>query len=607
MFQSFTSNSDSSNSKKRLADLRAAMNENGIDWFLVPHADEHQNEYLPERAERLAWLTGFSGSAGFALIGLEQAFVFVDGRYTVQARSQVDTNCFELKDLISEGPTEVAKETISTDQRVGFDPWLLTMAQKENWEKVATDIQAMLSPTQNLIDQIWTDQPKPPLGKAWLHPVSYAGRSASEKLVDIRKQITKDKADYLLLTDPASIAWAFNLRGNDLIHNPLSLAWSLIPASDQKPLVFIDKRKLDTTNEAALGEIAELHPPSDLTTTLQAVSDEKAIHCDPNLVASSLAEIIKEAGGSIAKKRDPVVLLRAIKNEVELDGARQAHIRDGVAVSKFLAWLDKQPDGSVTEIASATRLEQSRAETALDMGSELKEISFDTISGAGANGAIVHYRVTEETDATLTKGSVYLVDSGGQYLDGTTDITRTVAIGTPPPEAITNNTLVLKGHIAIARAVFPASTRGVDLDALARMPLWQNGKDFAHGTGHGIGSYLNVHEGPQSISRRGMEAFQPGMIISNEPGYYKENEYGIRIENLVIVREAKEMPNGDKPMHYFETITLCPIDTRLIDATLMNKDEIDWLNQYHRRVQGELAPFMNSEELEWLTKATSPI
>ncbi len=408
------------------------------------------------------------------------------------------------------------------------------------------------------------------------------------------------------MSDPASIAWAFNLRGSDVTHNPLVLAFALLPANG-KPTLFMDREKLSSADQQTLTDIADFAPVKALIPHLQAIKAETAVLCDPDLIASILGDTLIGAGAKIIEKRDPVVILRAVKNETELQGARSVHLRDGVAMTKFLYWLDNQPAGSVSEIGAAKKLEDCRRETAVAMGSQLEEISFDTISGAGANGAIVHYRVNEATNATIESNSLYLVDSGGQYLDGTTDITRTIAIGTPPASAIHDNTLVLKGHIAIATARFPEGTRGVDIDALARIALWKNGKDFAHGTGHGIGSYLNVHEGPQSISRRGMEPFKAGMIISNEPGFYKEGEYGIRIENLVIVEQQSAINGGDREMMGFETITLCPIDLRLVDPAMLTSDEKSWLNEYHARVYRELTPHLEKSEADWLRQATRAI
>ncbi len=604
MFQSFQSKSKPEASKPRLKALRAEMTARQLDWYLVPHSDEHQNEYLPERAERLAYLTGFTGSAGFAIIGLRKAYLFVDGRYTAQAQSQCDLALFQICDLVSSPPVEFAKSIVRKGSRIGFDPWLITIGQFAGWKKTASATASELVAEQNLVDLIWKDQPPAPSGKAWLHKLKFAGQAPKEKLANIRAQLQTDKADWLVQSDPASLAWTFNLRGEDLVHNPLALGWALIPASAKMPMIFIDSTKLSSADLKSLQKIAVIHPPAKFEEKLTILARDSRLHCDPALVASHLGEMISRNGGTLVNKRDPVVLLRAIKNATELDGARNAHVRDGVAMTRFLAWLDGQNHGTVDEIGAASKLEKFRFETAREMGSELKEISFDTISGAGANGAIVHYRVNEKTNAKLAANSIYLVDSGGQYVDGTTDITRTVAIGVPPKQAVIDNTLVLKGHISIAAARFPKGTRGVDLDVLARIALWQQGKDYAHGTGHGIGSYLNVHEGPQSISKRGMEAFEAGMIVSNEPGYYREGAYGIRIENLVVVTPEQANKVGDKPMMGFETITLCPFDLRLVDKTMLTIGEITWINNYHKRVFEILSPHLGTKDNAWLKKAT---
>ncbi len=599
MFQSFEDPSGTGNCADRLSALRSKMRARSLAWYLVPHADEHQNEYLPPHAERLAWLTGFTGSAGFCLVGLEEAYVFVDGRYTVQAARQVDDKAFTIVDLVNQPPSKFAAHVLAEGDEVGFDPWLLTISQKNTWEKTTNDLGASLKPSQNLIDAVWLNQPAAPRGRAWLHPVEHAGRPAIEKLAEIRKTIAADKASHCLLSDPASIAWLFNIRGSDVVHNPLALAYALI-ALEEIPILFIEAGKFSDEDRGALSEIAKLRPVAELVGTLASLPLQAKLHADPALVSSALAGALPGTA-SIIEARDPVVMPRAIKNEVEQQGARAAHLRDGVAMTRFLCWLDQQPAGTISEIDAAMKLETFRHKTAEAMGSQLREISFDTISGAGANGAIVHYRVTHSTNATLEENSLYLVDSGGQYVDGTTDITRTVAIGEPTSDAVRSNTLVLKGHIAIALARFPKSTRGIDLDVLARIALWKDGKDFAHGTGHGVGSYLNVHEGPQSISKRGMEPLKPGMLVSNEPGYYKEGEYGIRIENLVFVTAQ------DNGMLGFETITLCPIDLRLINLHLLDKDEREWLNAYHRQVREKLVPHLSSDEANWLREATREI
>ena len=608
MFQEFETRSERDQGCKRLKWLREQMRAEGISVYLVPHADEYQNEYQPEATQRLAWLTGFTGSAGFAIVTMDAAFVFVDSRYTLQVKEQTDSQCYSSLDLIKMPPSQWLEENLGTDQVLGFDPWCITLRQYETYEKAAAASGATIKPGPNLIDLIWEDQPPLPANPVIVHPVTHAGQEVNEKLAVIQEAIANKNAACCLLTDPASICWAFNIRGSDVTHNPVTLVRALVPAKG-RPELFIELKKLGSDAKAHLKQAADLHSPDDLETRLAASSAGKiSVLCDPDQVPASLTRIITDSGGTIIKARDPVTLPRAIKNATEIEGTRNAHLRDGVAVTRFLCWLDRQPAGSTNEIEAAQKLETLRAETAREMDSELLEISFDTISGAGSNGAIVHYRVTTQTNRTLEADTLYLNDSGAQYADGTTDITRTIAIGSPPVEAIRDFTLVLKGHIALARARFPDGTRGVDIDVLARHALWQHGKDYGHGTGHGVGSYLNVHEGPQSISRRGMESLVPGMIISNEPGYYKTDEYGIRIENLVLVREAESLNDEDeKKMLSFETLTLAPIDRRLVDTKLLTPDELAWLNAYHARVREALSDYLDNTTRTWLEQATEPL
>ncbi|MEM7290164.1 MAG: aminopeptidase P family protein [Pseudomonadota bacterium] len=606
MFQDFATSADKTAGPGRLSQLRGEIKRVGATHFLVPHADEHQNEYLPARAERLAWLTGFTGSAGFCVAGLEDCTLFVDGRYTLQAREQVVGPTFTVESLIDNPPSRWLADNTNTDDIIAFDPWLITSGQIKAYEKALAKSGASLKPVDNLIDCIWKDQPEPPLEPVTLHPIEVSGKEASAKIVEIQKVIAEKSVDLTVLTDPASLAWLFNIRGSDVQHNPLPLGFAII-SGDGRPLLFIDGHKLDNDTRKYLDGLANLHEPEELSSKLGEITNEKTVLVDEARMPVALVNSITNGGGKLVKGRDPVTLPRAIKNETELSGAIDAQLRDGVAITKFLYWLDQQNPVDVTEIGAVRKLEEVRRANAKAMGSELKEISFDTISGFGPNGAIVHYRVTNESDLQFSDDALYLCDSGGQYADGTTDITRTVAIGTPPDRAIVDFTLVLKGHIAVATALFPAGTRGVDLDPFARHALWQNGKDFAHGTGHGIGSYLNVHEGPQSISKRGMEPLVPGMILSNEPGFYVEGAYGIRIENLVIVEEAKQVAGGNIETHSLKTITLAPIDRRLIDKALLSPNERDWLNTYHAQVRTALSQHLETEERSWLEAMTAEI
>lgn len=605
MFQNFTSSSETDKGASRLSALRDEMRKEKVTAFLVPHADEHQNEYLPERAERLAWLTGFTGSAGFSIAKLDKAAVFSDGRYTVQLSEQIDPSVFSAQNSVTTPPSKWLGENIDASDVIAYDPWLMTPNQIKTFEEAVKKANCKLEATDNLIDRIWHDQPVKPMGNVAFHDIQFAGKSAEDKISEIQKIIAEKECDFTILTDPASLAWLFNIRGNDVIHNPLALGFAIVPV-EGKPLIFIEAEKLDGEVKPYLSNIANQFEPEALITELKTCSANANILCDMDRVSVALIKVIEEAKGKIVKGRDPVVLPRAIKNDTELAGARKAHIYDGVAMVKFLSWIDAQEPNTITEIDAAKKLEAIRIENAKAMGSELKEISFDSISAAGPHAALPHYRVNEDSNRVLGDGEIYLVDSGGQYNDGTTDITRTISIGQPTKEAITDFTLVLKGHIAIDKARFPKGTRGIDLDVLARYALWQHGKDYAHGTGHGIGSYMNVHEGPQGIHRRAMEVLQPGMILSNEPGYYIEGHYGIRIENLVIVTELEDI-GGNIKTHSFENITWTPMDKRLIDISLMTQDEIDWLNQYHANVFEKLSPHLEGVTLEWLKVATNSI
>ncbi len=602
MFQSFEVKSARETVAPRVAMLREAMRKAHVDAFLVPHADEYQNEYIPPCAERLAWISGFTGSAGFAIVTAERAILFVDGRYTLQSANQTDPAVFSIESLVDCPPENWLATNALNGWKIGLDLALVTFAGQTRFAKVLEKSGATLAACANLIDVVWDDRPAEPMRKISLQKLKHAGERARDKLAQLANAVGKHGADMCLLADPASIAWAFNIRGSDVAHTPLPLARAIIRAAGD-PLIFIDQRKLNREADAYLTQLAKVCAPSTLEAEIAAIAPGAKVMLDPDRVSSLIAGMVEKAGGTIVKKRDPVTLPRATKNQTEIDGCRSAHLRDGVAMTRFLAWLDRQPAGSLDEIAAASRLEEIRALTAVEMGSELLDISFDTISGAGPNGAIVHYRVDKASNRLLEANSVFLLDSGAQYRDGTTDITRTMALGTPPAMARTDFTLVLKGHIAIATARFPAGTRGVDLDPLARNALWKTGRDYAHGTGHGVGSFLAVHEGPQSISKRGMEPLLEGMIISNEPGFYREGQWGIRIENLVLVRPAEALVGGNVPVHSFETLSLAPIDRRLIDTNLLTREELVWLDAYHARVEATLAPYLDDADRSWLKAA----
>ncbi len=603
MFQTFDTPEAGAAASHRIRDLRATLAKLKLDAYIVPRADEHQGEYVPPSAERLAWLTGFTGSAGNAVIGLERAALFVDGRYRVQSRAQVDTSLIEIVELPG-NLTEWMRGALAAGSVVGFDPWLLTAAQVERTAAALREKGITLKPVSgNLVDKLWAgERPAPPLGPVIAHPDTLAGRSASDKIEALQKILKSDGHDAIVLTATDSVAWLFNIRGSDVPHTPVVLAFAIVPASG-KPELFVAAAKIGEAAEAHLSPIAKLSPPSALAERLDAL---KALGKKVRVNAAAAAYWIeRRLGGKarVARGLDPIVGMKAVKNAVEIEGARAAHVRDGAAVTRFLAWLDAEaPKGRVDEIGAVVKLEELRRST-----DALKEISFDTISGSGPNGAIVHYRVTEATNRKLRKGELYLIDSGGQYDDGTTDITRTVAIGKPTAEMRTRYTLVLKGHIAIATVRFPRGTRGIDLDPFARRPLWEHGIDYDHGTGHGVGSYLSVHEGPQSISRAGMERLEPGMIISNEPGYYKDGAYGIRIENLVLVCPPTKPEGGDRDTMAFETLTLAPFDRRLILKDLLVPQERDWLNAYHARVRATIGPLLDRETRSWLDAATDKL
>lgn len=608
MFQCFDVVSDPAQGAPRVARLREQLTSRKLDGFLVPRADEHQGEYVPPRAERLSWLTGFTGSAGVALILREKAILFVDGRYTLQARAQTDPKIFTIESLIDNPPRKWMSDNLGKGARIGFDPWLHTISEtdklKEALESKGCELVAV---DNNLIDEIWEDQPAPPLEPVSIHAAQYAGEGARDKLARLAAAVRESGAGHTVLTDPSSLAWAFNIRGADVPHTPLALGFAVISA-EGLPRLFMDRRKLPRETEAYLTQLADLLPPSSLEDELaKLASGAGKIGLDSSLAADQFRRIVEHAGGTVINMTDPARLPRATKNEAELAGARAAHRRDGAAVCRFLCWLDAQPAGTVDEITVARKLEEIRTRTGQEMQMPLRDISFDTISGAGPNGAIIHYRVTTGTNRTLGDGELYLVDSGAQYEDGTTDITRTVAIGAPGDEMRGRATLVLKGMIGISMLRFPAGTRGMDIDAVARMALWKAGLDYGHGTGHGVGSYLSVHEGPQRIAKTGTEKLLPGMIVSNEPGYYKEGAYGIRLENLIVVTPAEPVPGGDIDMHAFETLTLVPFDRRLVKTELLTADERDWLDAYHRRVREEIGPMLDGEALAWLEKATEPL
>jgi Xaa-Pro aminopeptidase len=604
MFQDFSTPADPALATERVTKLRQRLAGSGLDAIFVPRADEHMGEYVPPSAERLKWLTGFSGSSGLAVITAHAAALFVDGRYVLQAAAQIDRGTFEILEVPQAEPHAWLTSKLRSGAVAGFDPWLHTSAwavrMKEMLEKKGIRLKPL---SRNPVDAVWGRvRPAPPLGAVTIQPLKFAGKSAEEKIADLQQVLVAAGEDAAILTLPDSIAWLFNVRGSDIQHNPTALAFAIVH-SRAKPEVFIDKRKLTADVRKYLSGIARLHEPADLKGRIDVLKKAgRRVRLDGATAAHWFRLQLGASKHTIVDAPDPCLLPKARKNSAEIKGAQAAHERDGVAMARYLAWLDREaPAGRVDEIEAVKRLEALRAETQV-----LKEISFDTISGAGPNGAIVHYRVTSATNRTLKSGELFLVDSGGQYQDGTTDVTRTIAIGRPTAEMRERFTLVLKGHIAVATARFPKGTTGVQIDAFARQALWQHGLDFDHGTGHGVGSYLSVHEGPQSISKRSQVPLEPGMIVSNEPGYYKPDGYGIRIENLLLVTDLEAVPGGERKMMGFETLTLVPIDRRLIEPKLMSRAEVAWLDAYHARVRTVIGPHLVADR-PWLEAATAPL
>jgi Xaa-Pro aminopeptidase len=591
----------------RLKALREQLKANQLDGFVVPLTDEHMSEYVGSYAQRLAWLTGFEGSAGSAVVLPEEAAIFVDGRYTLQVRQQVSPTEWSYQSVPETSTTEWLKEHAPEGGRIGYDPWLHTRDWVRKAKEALASRGAELVPVaRNQIDEIWKDRPEASKAHLIVQPDQYAGKSAAEKRTEIGDWLQKQHADAAVLSALDSIAWAFNIRGADVTHTPVALAYALVHADGTADL-FVASEKIGPDVRQHLGNGVRLHERAEFEQALGELKG-KTVVVDPERAVAAIFEALERAGAKVVPQRDPTILPKALKNPAEIAGQKAAQERDGAVISKFLHWIDEEaPRGDVDELKASDHLEALRRENP-----ELRDLSFDSISGAGPNGAIVHYRSSEKTTRKLEQGTLYLIDSGGQYVDGTTDITRTVAIGEPTAEMRDRFTRVLKGHIAIATAVFPKGTRGSQLDSFARRPLWEAGLDYAHGTGHGVGSFLAVHEGPQRISPVGSpqsggdEPLQPGMIISNEPGYYKTGEYGIRIENLVLV-VPREIEGAEKEMLGFETLTFAPIDRRLIDPEMLEPEELIWLNCYHAHVMAKIGPQLEDADQQWLQRACAPI
>jgi Xaa-Pro aminopeptidase len=587
----------------RLAAFREELARRKLTGFVIPRADQQQNEYVPPSEERLAWLTGFTGSAGLAIVLTQQAAVCVDGRYTLQAAKQVDAKAWNVEPLADPPPESWLAKHLAAGDRLGFDPWLHTSAAAERLAAACAKAGAeLVAVDSNPLDSVWTERPPPPLGPVAIHGTQFSGEAETEKLKRIRLETVRLGVEALVLSDSHAVAWTFNIRGADVSHTPLPLSYALVP-KDGRPIVFIDHRKLSNSARDHLEQSADVMEPDALTPELTKLAQRGAsIALDSATAADALSRLINTAGGKVIRGNDPVSLLKAVKNATEIAGTRSAHRRDAVALARFLAWIDREaPTGVLTEIDAVEALETFRRDTGA-----LKDVSFPTIAGTGPNGAIVHYRVTRKTNRRISSGDLLLIDSGAQYEDGTTDVTRTIAIGEPTFEMCDRFTRVLRGHIAIARALFPDGTTGAQIDTLARQFLWQAGIDFEHGTGHGVGSYLSVHEGPARISKLGTTPLRRGMILSNEPGYYKTDGFGIRIENLELVVGA-DIAGAEKPVNAFETLTLAPIDRRLIDLNMLDGAELSWLNDYHARVRHEVRPHVDEATKVWLDTATAPL
>ena len=601
-FQVFDDQSDAATCAPRLAALRDELTRRGLDGFIVSHADEYQGEYLPKQAERLAWLTAFTGSAGAALVLKDKAAVFVDGRYTLQVRQQTDTALFEPRDFVAEGPGGYIETQVPKGARLGYDPWLHTQAGIETLRRSAGKAGVTLVPCDsNPIDAVWKDQPAAPTARAMPHGAELAGESAESKRTRIAEAVKKLGADAAAITMSDSIAWLFNVRGADVPHTPFALSFA-IQYADGSADLFMDERKSSPELVKHLGNAVRLRAPSEFVSALDALRG-KTVLADAGNSAAAVFDRLEQAGATIKRAADPCQLPKACKNAAEVEGARQAHIQDGAALCKFLAFMAREaPKGELSEIDAAEILEGFRRQNGA-----LTDLSFDSISGAGEHAALPHYRVTRSSNRRIHKDEIYLIDSGGQYPAGTTDVTRTMIAGTPTAEMKDRFTRVLQGHIALATLLFPEGTTGAQIDAFARRALWAGGLDYDHGTGHGVGSYLSVHEGPQSISKKPItQALMAGMICSNEPGYYKSGEYGIRIENLYVIGEPKDV-GGERKVMDFEALTLAPIDLNLVEPALMTTEEKAWLNAYHAKVRETLSPLVDAETRSWLEQATRPI
>lgn len=596
MFQTFEVTARPEQGPPRLERLRAQLRAEELDGFLVPRADAHQGEYVADHDARLAWLTGFTGSAGFCAALREVAGVFVDGRYRTQVKRQV-APVFTPVDWPDTKLGEWLREALPQGGRVAYDPWLHTVGQVRDLAGTLDGSGIELVQSDNLVDRIWEDQPGKPMGAARVHPMEFAGEAHGDKIARLAGTLAKAGHRAAVLTLPDSICWLLNLRGSDIPRNPVLHAFALLNA-DATVDLFVAPEKVAGLQDH-LGDAVRLHTPDAFTDALRTA--EGPVRIDAGSCPQAVADLLGDHG---VEGDEPVLLPKARKNAAEIAGAAEAHLRDGAAMAEFLSWLDGQPAGSLTEIDVATKLEECRRRD-----NALQDISFETIAGTGPNGAVMHYRVTRESDARLEDGHLLVLDSGGQYLDGTTDITRTISIGAPGEEERRAFTRVLQGMIAMSRLRWPKGLAGRDIEAVGRMPLWLAGQDFDHGLGHGVGAYLSVHEGPQRLSRASHVPLEPGMILSNEPGYYREGAFGIRIENLVVAQLAPDLPGGDdhREMLCWRTLTFVPIDRRLIVADMLGADERAWLDAYHAETREKIGPRLGKAARLWLDAATAPI
>jgi Xaa-Pro aminopeptidase len=590
--------------KHRISELRKALQKLGCAGMIVPRTDEFQGEYVPASAERLRWLTSFTGSWGTAIVGKTSSALVVDGRYTIQAARETAGLGFQLLGADPKVFEAFLKKSFNPKVKIAFDPWLVTINEAKRLTRMAEKIGLNLVPlASNPIDAIWTDRPQSPRMPVTLQPQKYAGETAASKRKRVAEAISASNADTMILSDPLAVAWAFNIRGSDIPHTPAALIRAIV-TSNGKATLFVEADRLEQGILPALGNNTSTKPPSSLQAALKDLGkQQRRVALDPSNCPDAIRAILKKAGAHIVEANDPCTLPRARKNKTEQAGSRAAHLRDGAAMCNFLCWLQNQkPDGTLTEKSAQDKLLHFRQATG-----KLVDLSFGSISASGPNAAQPHYHVQKGHGRKLRNGEIYLIDSGGQYRDGTTDITRTTIMGEPTVNMRKHFTLVLKGMIAVSLAQFPEGTTGVQLDALARAALWQHGYDFDHGTGHGVGSFLSVHEGPARISKAGNVALEPGMILSNEPGYYLKGKYGIRIENLLLVKPPKKPKQGDRVMLSFETLSFAPIDRKLIDTSLLTRNELQWLDGYHADVLRKLGNLVSHDARDWLQQACNPL